>query len=67
MVVEHSHFSLGQKLLDDCRVVSKSVCVYVVNMSKMRGTHNLKIEWQEEAPNFTSFSSATVLSNFGPL
>jgi hypothetical protein len=24
-VVEHSHFLSGQKLLDDCRVVSKSV------------------------------------------
>jgi hypothetical protein len=31
-VVEHSHFSLGQKLLDDCRVVEQSV----VDMSPRR-------------------------------
>jgi len=26
-VVEHSHFLLGQKLLDDCRVVGRGVVV----------------------------------------
>jgi len=32
----------------------------------MHGTDNFKIEWQEEPPNFTSFSTATVLRNIGP-
>jgi len=36
-VVEHSHFSLSQKLLDDCRVVGRGVIVQ--KKSVTRFTH----------------------------